>query len=122
MVVIGDTCVRRIMIIRTIIRLPEALSVMGGMCVQSITAIRTIIRLPEALSFIVAMVMVVMGGMCVQSIMAIHTITRLGNSDCSPEAVHFKAPRLRLYPVPLTAREDTHTLWGIFIFSRKRIV
>ena len=44
------------------------------------------------------------------------------NAICSPEAVHFKAPRLWLYPVPLTAREDTHTLWGILIFSRKRIV
>ena len=36
---------------------------------------------------------------------------------CSPEAVHFKAPHLRLYPVPLTAREDTHTVWGILIPS-----
>ena len=55
----------------------------------------------------------------------IHLIDCLENSameHCSPEAVHFKAPRLRLYPVPLTAREDTHTLWGIFIFPRKRIV
>ena len=47
--------------------------VMGGMCVQSITTIRTIIRLPEALSFTVAMVMVVMGGMCVQSTYHGHT-------------------------------------------------
>ena len=41
---------------------------------------------------------------------------------CSPGSHKMKAPRLRVYPVPLTAREDTHTLWGIFIFPRKRIV
>ena len=35
---------------------------------------------------------------------------------CSPEAVHFKAPRLWLYPVPLTAREDTRTLWEYSYF------
>ena len=37
---------------------------------------------------------------------------------CSPGSHKMKAPRLRVYPVP---REDTHTLWGIFIFPRKRI-
>ena len=37
---------------------------------------------------------------------------------CSPEAVHFKAPRLWL-----TDRTRGYSyLWGIFIFSRKRIV
>ena len=47
----------------------------GDTCVQSITAIRTIIRLPEALSCIVAMAMVVMGGMCVQSIVYCNSTT-----------------------------------------------
>ena len=45
--------------------------VMGDTCVRSITVIHTIIRLlcgPEA---IVTMAMVVMGGMCVRSITAI---------------------------------------------------
>ena len=70
MLVIVINCVRLFVV-------AMAMVVIGDTCVRSITTIRTIIRLPEALSFIVAMVMIVMGGMCVQSIMAIHTITRL---------------------------------------------
>ena len=54
-VVIGDTCVQ---------------VVIGDTCVQSIMTMRTIIRLPKALSFIVAMAMVVMADTRVQSIKA----------------------------------------------------
>ena len=59
---IGDTCVQ---------------VVIGDTCVQSIMTMRTIIRLPKALSFIVAMAMVVMADMHVQSIKALRTIIRL---------------------------------------------
>ena len=62
MVVIGDTCVQSITAIRTIIRLPEALSIIVAMAMGGM-AIHTIIRL---LCSILLLSFMVMGGMCVR--------------------------------------------------------
>ena len=98
MVVIGDSCVRSITTIRTITRLPEALSFIVAMVIGDtcITTIRTIIRLPEAVSFIVAMVMVVMGG----------------THYCSLGSHKMKASVLTTYAVPATALSILLTLTG----------